>query len=109
MKELYGEKAVHAGKKGDGSLMTSQADWRNPHQTYTNKYERTQNVTTDANVDRKERKAKELCSNVLTHAEPSLKEERLNDFDKSKKRIDMASNAGWNAQNGFAKPNNSVK
>lgn len=57
MRELYGEKAVNAGRKGDGSLMTSQADWRNPHQTYINKYERTQNVTSDANVDRKQRKA----------------------------------------------------
>lgn len=37
MKELYGENAVRATKKGDGALMTSAADWRNPQQTYTNK------------------------------------------------------------------------
>lgn len=46
---------------------------------------------------------------MLTHADPALKEERLNNYDQSKKRIDMASNASWNAQNGLAKPNNSVK
>lgn len=109
MKELYGDKAVLAGKKGDGSLMSSAADWRNPHQTYTNKYEKTGNVTGGAVVDRKERKAKELGSNVLTHADSALHDERTNNYDKSNKRIDMASNAGWNAQNGLAKPNNSVK
>jgi hypothetical protein len=37
MKELYGENAVRASKKGDGALMTSVADWRNPQQSYTNK------------------------------------------------------------------------
>ena len=36
MKELYGENAVRSVKKGDGALMTSAADWRNPQQTYTN-------------------------------------------------------------------------
>lgn len=36
LKELHGEKAQNAGKKGDGSIMASNADWRNPHQTYTN-------------------------------------------------------------------------
>jgi len=76
MRELYGEKAVHAGKKGDGSLMTSQADWRNPHQTYTNKYSRIENVTSDAHVDRKDRKAKELGSSVLTHADSTLHDQR---------------------------------
>ena len=54
-------------------------------------------MTSDDNVDRKERKAKELCSNVLTHQDPDFKNSRLEKFDKSKKRIDMASNAGWNA------------
>lgn len=89
--------------------MTSQADWRNPHQTYTNKYSRIENVTSDAHVDRKDRKAKELGSSVLTHADSTLHDQRTKNYDKSNKRIDMASNAGWNAQNGFAKPNNSVK
>jgi hypothetical protein len=37
MKELYGENAVKSTKRGDGALMTSVADWRNPQQTYTNK------------------------------------------------------------------------
>jgi hypothetical protein len=76
MRELYGEKAVYATKKGDGSLMTSAADWRNPHQTYTNKHTRIDNVTGDAQVDRKERKAKELGSNVLTHADSTLHDAR---------------------------------
>ena len=31
LKELHGEKAQNAGKKGDGALMASSADWRNPH------------------------------------------------------------------------------
>lgn len=30
MKELYGENAVRSVAKGDGALMTSVADWRNP-------------------------------------------------------------------------------
>ena len=30
MKELYGENAVKSTKRGDGALMTSVADWRNP-------------------------------------------------------------------------------
>ena len=37
MKELYGENAVKSAQRGDGALMTSVADWRNPQQTYTNK------------------------------------------------------------------------
>jgi hypothetical protein len=37
MKELYGENAVRSSAKGDGALMTSSADWRNPQQSYTNK------------------------------------------------------------------------
>lgn len=37
MRELYGQNAINAGKKNDGDLMTAAADWRNPHQTYTNK------------------------------------------------------------------------
>lgn len=28
--------AVGTGQKLDGSLMANNADWRNPHQTYTN-------------------------------------------------------------------------
>ena len=74
MKELYGENAAIAAKKGDGSLMSSAADWRNPHQTYTNKYERSKKAIIDDELaDRKERKANELQSNVLTHEDDNLK------------------------------------
>lgn len=98
MKELHGESAALASKKGDGSLMSSAADWRNPHQTYTNKYDRTKKALIDDNfADRKERKANELASNVLTHEDESLKQERLAAFDRTKKRDYISTNSGWNA------------
>ena len=64
MKELYGENAVKSTKKGDGALMTSVADWRNPQQTYTNKKDEVNpslgpSATNDIQrVSRKERKQK---------------------------------------------------
>ena len=98
MKELYGEKAQNAGKKGDGSLMTSSADWRNPHQTYTNQYNSTQKgIIDDELPDRKERKVAELSSNILTHEDENLRNERYAAFDRSKKREFQASNASWSA------------
>lgn len=37
--------------------MSAAADWRNPHQTYTNKHEREKNVLEDQGQERKDRKA----------------------------------------------------
>ena len=60
MRELYGQSAHLAAKKGDGSLMTFNADWRNPHQTYTNKKPSEMNVLQDPGYERKHRKAAQL-------------------------------------------------
>jgi len=116
MKELYGENAVKSVKKGDGALMTSVADWRNPQQTYTNKKDEvnpslgpsaTNNVQ---RVSRKERKQKQLQSNVLTHADDDLRGARDAAWDNSTApRLAMGSNASWNAQAGFSKPANAGK
>lgn len=91
--------------------MTAAADWRNPHQTYTNKYEHVAQVAGQEKVrrDRKDRKAAELQSNVLTHEDDALKQERTDAFDPSKQRVFMASNATWSAQDGYAKPQNKGK
>lgn len=83
MKELYGDSASLAQNRGDGALMTAAADWRNPHQTYTNKYNRENNVTADSAQQRKDRKAAQLQSNILTHEDETLKQERDNLYDKS--------------------------
>jgi hypothetical protein len=53
---MYGNSAYKPAKKGDGSLMTSAADWRNCHQTYTNKREKTA-PSFSQEEDRKDRKA----------------------------------------------------
>ena len=80
MKELYGENAVRAVKKGDGALMTSMADWRNPQQTYTNKKDAVSatlgpSATNDFTAaSRKDRRQQQLQSNVLTHADDDLRE-----------------------------------
>jgi len=63
MRELYGDKAINKGQKNDGHLMTAAADWRNPHQTYTNSYNKQANTLQhDEMVDRKFRKAQQLHS-----------------------------------------------
>lgn len=64
MKELYGENAVKATRKGDGALMTSVADWRNPQQSYTNKKDQVDPtlgpsaLNDGPRISRKERKQK---------------------------------------------------
>ena len=110
MRELYGQNAIKAGKKNGGELMTAGADWRNPHQTYTNqKKDVASPLINDATADRKARKAAQLHSNIATHTDEKTAESRLDQFNKDKKRVFMASNAGWNDQNGYAKPQNSGK
>ena len=116
MKELYGENAVRANKRGDGALMTSVADWRNPQQTYTNKKDEVDpslgpTATMDGpRVSRKERKQKQLQSNVLTHADDDMRAARDAAWDNSTApRLAMGSNASWNAQAGFSKPANAGK
>lgn len=86
--------------------MSAAADWRNPHQTYTNKHEREKNVLEDQGQERKDRKAAQLQSNILTHEDENLNKERLAGYDKSKQRVFAASNADWSAQTGYAKANN---
>ncbi|MEC8142305.1 MAG: hypothetical protein VX071_02305, partial [Candidatus Thermoplasmatota archaeon] len=116
MKELYGEHAVKATKKGDGALMTSVADWRNPQQTYTNQKDAVNptlgpSATNDGpRVSRKERKQKQLQSNVLTHADDDMRAARDAAWDNTNApREAMGSNASWNAQAGFSKPVNAGK
>lgn len=116
MKELYGENAVKSAARGDGALMTSVADWRNPQQTYTNKKDDVNpslgpSATNDVQrVSRKERKQKQLQSNVLTHADDDMRAARDAAWDNSTApRLAMGSNASWNAQAGFSKPANAGK
>jgi hypothetical protein len=84
MKELYGDSAKKAKSKGDGALMSAAADWRNPHQTYTNKHERELNHLEDNGQERKDRAAHQMQSNILTHEDEGLNKERLAGYDKSK-------------------------
>jgi hypothetical protein len=84
--------------------MTSGADWRNPQQTYTNKKANvSKNLAgrDDPVQHRKDRKANELQSNVLTHEDPAVRDTRTADFDKSGARIAMGTNSSWNAQGGY--------
>lgn len=97
MKELYGDSAQLARNRGDGALMTAAADWRNPHQTYTNKNERNGNMLYGDGQERKDRKAAQLQSNILTHEDENVRKERDQLFDKSKQRVFAASNADWSA------------
>lgn len=116
MKELYGDNAVKSTKRGDGALMTSVADWRNPQQTYTNQKDHVNPslgpsaVNDVQRVSRKERKQRQLQSNVLTHADDDVRAARDAAWDNSTApRIAMGSNASWNAQAGFSKPANAGK
>ena len=105
MQELYGQQAVNAGKRNDGDLMTAAADWKNPHQTYTNKKDQKNPGLMNGNeVDRKMRKAQQLHSNIATHTDDQTANSRLDQFKNDKQRIGMASNAGWSDQGGYAKP-----
>lgn len=50
--------------------MTAAADWKNPHQTYTNKKDQKNPGLMNGNeVDRKMRKAQQLHSNIATHTD----------------------------------------
>jgi len=42
----------------------------------------------------------------LTHEDESLRNARKGTYDQGGERAFMATNASWNNQNGFAKPNN---
>lgn len=81
--------------------MTAAADWRNPHQTYTNKHERAGNALEDMGQQRKDRKANQLQSNILTHEDEAVRAERNAGFDRSNKRVFAATNASWSAQTGY--------
>ena len=110
-KELYGNSLYAPTKKGDGGLMTAGADWKNPQQTYTNKKDKVQAGLIDPyEVDnaRKSRKANQMQSNVLTHEDDALREERNLGFDfaPENKMQAAASNASWSAQTGLQKPIN---
>jgi hypothetical protein len=47
--------------------------------------------------DRKDRKAAQLQSNLLTHDDDALRESRTALFDKNGQGLKIASNAGWDA------------
>ena len=70
---MYGNSEYKPTKKGDGTLMTSAADWRNCHQTYTNKKEK---QVISPEEDRKDRQAAQLQSNILTHQDDNLRQQR---------------------------------
>lgn len=63
--EIYGKTLSHhqPGKRLDGALMADAADWRNPHQTYTNSPSKLSLTQKFANA--KERKFENLESNVV--------------------------------------------
>ena len=82
--------------------MTSAADWRNSQQSYTTgKDERAPGTGQMYERDNqmKMRKANQLSSNVLTHDDENVRNERLNAFDNSRdaKISGTASNANWSA------------
>lgn len=56
----------------------------------------------------KNRRANQLSSNVLTHDDENVRNERFNGFDNSReaKISGTASNANWSAQTGYQKPIN---
>ena len=107
-RELYGNSAyAPAPKKGAKDLMTSGADWRNPQQTYTTAKDNVPSSLGEqfsgADQQRKARKANQLQSNVLTHADDSLREQRNQQYDTQgySKISQNASNANWAAQTTF--------
>lgn len=59
--------------------------------------------------NRKMRKADNLQSQVLTHQDDDVRYQRKGNYEKEGSRLQSASNAGWNAQTGYAKPVNSGK
>uniref|UniRef100_A0A7S3IEP1 Uncharacterized protein n=1 Tax=Strombidium inclinatum TaxID=197538 RepID=A0A7S3IEP1_9SPIT len=63
----------------------------------------------DRFYDRKFRKAVNLQSSVLTHEDKDLREERTKQYGMDPQRLNMASNASWNCQNGYQKPVNAGK
>jgi hypothetical protein len=68
------------------------------------------NVLDDKPKDtRYERKGKELQSSVLTHQDESVRDSRKGNYSQGGSRIGAASNSGWNAPTGYAKPNNTGK
>lgn len=59
------------------------------------------NCLSDAPTEnRKSRKAGQLQSSILTHADESVREQRKGNYEAGG-RIQSASNAGWNAQTGY--------
>ena len=113
MEELYGKSQTSYNAKKDGAIMASGADWRNPQQTYTNKKDPVNSSIGNSAVNpdiqdigRKNRKANQLQSNILTHEDDDLRNERKGNFNDNGARLGMGSNASWSAQGGFSKPKN---
>lgn len=64
--------------------MTSGADWRNPQQSYTNKKDKVDaglGAPYERDMERKNRKAAQLQSNVLTHEDDTMRDERTKAYD----------------------------
>ena len=55
---------------------------------------------------RYERKGQNLQSSILTHQDEDVQGSRKGNYSNAGSRIQSASNAGWNANTGYAKPNN---
>jgi len=113
--------------------MSAVADWRNSEQTYTNArdlpdshavqhpqngglyeynhYSKVEKGECEFDrVDTKDlrhaRKATHLQSNILTHEDDDLREERTHAYDFQNRGPAAASNAGWDAKTATVKPVN---
>ena len=91
--------------------MASASDWRNPQQTYTNAKKDVADKGDrwgGFDNDRKNRKAAQLQSNVLTHEDANFKAEREQyaDYTAASKISGTASNADWSNNTLMQKPIN---
>lgn len=90
IQELYGKGKYQAHKRGEYRPHTAKLD-------------------SEHDTNRKDRKMNELQSNILTHQDSKVREERNAQFHNDGKRLGMASNSAWNAQGGFSHPVNAGK
>lgn len=101
--EVYGKSVTVYGsnQRSDGTLMANCADWRNPHQTYTNSPVK-KGVNSTNNGNAKDRKFGNLESQVVLGDE---EKGRLS-YNPNLGRATFGSDATWTAQAGTAKLNN---
>ena len=106
--EIYGKSATSlgTGAKLDGSLMANCADWRNPHQTYTNSPSKTTNKNVGSeNFNAKDRKFGNLESQVPLGGELS-KNSDIPNYNATSAKAAFGTSADWSHQAASAKLNN---